>query len=270
MIRIPQKDGSFKKISKTRKKRSAGKKRGRPRKTIIQELKPKSRKRPYSIILTSRGKQKKTLKTFKDEQEAYAYLGDLLYENNKVKFPVKYINTNHKLEEAKYELYIIKRLDENSGKEVSYLKNDYGEFIEYSTNSEKWCIVDKSPWSIEETFWVNGYDPVFQRKTFDWILNELLLKINDYYSFKNVLVYHNKLIIECNGELNVVFCKNISDSYRLYNTLEEKCNDLKNKSILFSGSINAFSKSTISTWIDRLCSVTGFDRKKIKRNSLRP
>lgn len=268
MIRIAQSDGSFLKIKRRKKRKSTGRKRGRPRKKIEIPVLPLSKKRPYSIILTSNGKQKKTLKTFRTEEDAHLYLTSIINEN-KVLFPVKFLNSNGIIE-AKYELYIIKHLSECDTKNTTYLRNDYGELVEYTTNTEKWQIIYKERWEEEESFWVNGYDPVFQRKSFEWIIENFILNNSDHYSFKNVLVYKNKLIIDTNGELEIVFCKNISDSFRLYTEIETLCDKRKIKNIMFSGDISLFSKGSISSWIDKLCEATGFNRRKITRKSLRP
>ena len=267
MIRIAQDDGSFLKIKRRSKRKSTGRKRGRPRKKIEEPVKL-SKKRPYSIILTSRGKQKKCIKTFRTENEAYQYFQQLIDDNTKIKFPVKYINI-HGFVEAKYELYIIKKIGKEEIKETTYLRNDYGELIKHVTNSENWQVIDKTPWDIEESFWVHGFNPTFERKDYQWILDNLIIGTEGFF-FKNILIYHNKLIIDKDGEIDIVFCKNKPDAYRLYTMIEEDSVKLKFKNIMFSGNLSDYSKATVSSWMDKLCEVTGFNRKKIKRNSLRP
>lgn len=269
MIRIAQEDGSFIKISR-KKNRKTGRKRGRPRKKKTLPPLPLGRKRPYCLILASNGKQKKTLKTFRTEEDAFQYLNDYI-NNNKVLFPVRHIRHYDDIIEANYELYILKHLTEYDIKDTVFLRNDYGEMVEYNTNSEKWQIIHKEKWEEEETFWVNGYDPTFQRKDFKWILENFIYSNDgDFYTFKNILIYKNKVIIDDNGVLNIVFCKNKSDSFRLYTEIENICIKNKSKYIMFSGDIGVFSRRTIGSWIDKLCDATGFNRKKIMRNSLRP
>lgn len=264
MIRIAQEDGSFLKLIRRKKRKSTGRKRGRPRKVVTEKPKP-SRKRPYSIILTTRGRQKECFKTFKTEEEAYQYFTDIINSNQNVRFPVKYLNYAG-IVDAKYEIYIIKRVEESETKFKAQLRNDYGEFIEYDTDSDNWMIVDKSPWNVEESFWVHGYDPVFQRKDFNWIVDNIIIP----GGFKNILVYKNKFIIDTSGEIDIVFCKNMSDAFRLYTEIEDECRTRKIKSVMFSGNISDYSRATVSSWKDKLCEVTGFNRKKISRSSLRP
>lgn len=271
MIRIHKIDGGYVEIKRRKKRKSTGRKRGRPRKQqpILQE--PKSRKRPYSIILTSNGKQKKCFKTFRTEQDARKAFYDMIENNsNAVLFPIKHTNSNG-IKDIKYELFIIKRIDGGAEKSVTMLRNDIGEFVEYDTNMSNWEIVDKSDWQVEETFWVNGYHPKYQRKTFSWIFDNFIGgSKKDFSLFKNVLVYQNKLIVDDGDTVNIVFCKCVRDSFRLYNEIERVAMEQKYKNIMFSGNIRDLSKSTVSAWIDRLCEVTGFNRQKIKRNSLRP
>lgn len=270
MIKIAQEDGTFLKIHRRRKRKTTSRKRGRPRKQVEIPSLPPSKKRPYNIILTSLGRQKECIKTFRTQEDAYVYFQKLLNENKNVKFPIRHLNYN-KIIEAKYELYIIKRIDENETKTTTHLRNDYGELVEYSTNLENWQVIDKAPWNIEESFWVFGYDPLYQRKNFEWIIDNFIIdKDFNPYSFKNILVYQNKLLIDHDGDLKIVFCKCVEDSFRLYTEIEEYCQNNKLKNIMFSGNIRDFSRATITAWLDRLCEVTGFTRKKIKRNSLRP
>lgn len=270
MIRIHQVDGGFVEIKRRKKRKSTGRKRGRPRKKHVLEPIVKSRKKPFSIILTSCGKQKECLKTFRSEKDAYDYFYTLITDNKKIRFPVKYINNNG-LKEAKYELYILKRDDKSTDINSILLRNDLGEFVEHVTDTEGWQIIDKTSYDIEESFWVNGYDPFLQRKNFEWIFDNFIGKnIRDYDSFKNVLIYQNKFIVTSGENINIVFCKCVNDAIRMYNEVEKTARELKYKNIMFSGNIRDFSKQTISSWIDKLCEATGFSRHKIKRNSLRP
>lgn len=270
MLKIHQHNGGFSEIKRRKLKKKSNRKRGRPRKKHeLKPLKP-SRKQPYSIILTSRSKQKECIKTFRTEEEAYQYFSNLLESNKKVIFPIKYLNYKG-IVDAKYELYILKRINEYDVKNTVMLRDNLGKFIEYDTDSDKWQIIDKADWNIEETFWVNGYDPKYQRKTFQWIFDNFIgIDCKNKYLFKNILLYNNKLIIDSVESTEIIFCKCINDAFRLYNEIEELCIKERMKNIMFSGNLRDYSKSTISSWIDKLCDVTGFNRTKIKRNSLRP
>lgn len=80
-----------------------------------------------------------------------------------------------------------------------------------------------------------GYHPIFQRKNFEWIFNEFFLKDSkNKYSFKQVLVFKNKLIIDSYNKINMILCKNKSDCVRLYNVLEEESKKNKLKYVMFA------------------------------------
>ena len=81
-------------------------------------------------------------------------------------------------------------------------------------------------------------------------------------------MFKNKLIIDINGELNIIFCKNKSDSIRLYNQLEVYAKKNKLKYIIWGGDISysQFKKDLIN----RLLKFTGWTFRKLNRSSLRP
>ena len=86
--------------------------------------------------------------------------------------------------------------------------------------------------------------------------------------FKSILVYLNKILIECNGNLDLVICKNKKDAIRFYNQVEKWCIERKMKYIMFMGDI-AHSKHK-RDWMDKIQELTHWDRTKIKRPSTRP
>ena len=71
------------------------------------------KKRIYHIIITSNGKMLKTLYNCASETLVNKKFEELVEENKKVRFPVRYINIG-KLVDANYEIYIIRRNDSNT------------------------------------------------------------------------------------------------------------------------------------------------------------
>jgi hypothetical protein len=180
---------------------------------------------------------------------------------------MRYNNEKHVMVESEHELVILKCKDEFDN-DVNKIKDDSGAYVNSQTNEENWIVIDRAPYDIEETFWVYGYHPRLQRKTFMWIFENFILKdSNNKYMFKNVVIYHNKLLIECDGKLEMVLCKNKSDSARMYNMLEEFAKKHKCKYILFMGDI-ANSKYK-SDWIQKIKDLSGWNSKKIGRVSTR-
>jgi hypothetical protein len=88
------------------------------------------------------------------------------------------------------------------------------------------------------------------------------------YMFKSIQIYLNKLLIECNGKLEIVICKNKKDSIRFYNQIEKWCVDRKIKYVLFMGDI-ARSKYR-KDWVEKIQKLTHWDKIKINRPSTRP
>ena len=222
----------------------------------------------YHIILINHGKQLRDLYHTSSEVKVNKEFSKMLKENKKVVFPMKWNNHQHEMLEAEYELVIIK------GKEcfddpISKLRDASGKFVNYESSDEDWIIYDKAPYYIEETFWVYGYHPRLQRKDFTWIFDTFITKdAKNKYMFKSVQVYNNKLLIDCNGKLEMVICKTKQDAIRMYNMIEELATKKKYKYITFMGDVGA--SKYVSSWIDRIQELTHWDRVKIKRSSTRP
>lgn len=223
----------------------------------------------YHIILVNHGKQLKDLYFTNSEAKVNKKFTEMLKENEKVKFPIKYNNEKTVIVEAEYELVIIKARQPNDSA-VTKLRDEYGKFVNYESSMDEWIIYDRAPYSIEETFWVYGYHPKLQRKTFDWIFDEFIAKdAKDKYSFKSVQVYQNKLLIDCNGKLDMVLCKNKSDAIRLFNALEENAAKKKYKYVLFLGMVSD-RRDKKQEWIKRIQDLTHWNINKITRRCTRP
>lgn len=228
----------------------------------------RNKKQIYSIILVNHGKQLKTICSETTEEKIYKRLNSILKENKKVVFPVQYNTLKREIVESKYELIIIK-CKELGDKDVNKVRDEYGTYVNYESSDEDWIVVDRANYNIEETFWVYGYHPRLQRKTFDWIFENFILKDSkSKYMFKSVQVYLNKILIECNGELNLVICKNKNDSMRFYNQLEKWCSDKKLKYIMFMGDIGKSKYK--SDWMKKIQKLTNWNITKVKRPSTRP
>lgn len=221
----------------------------------------------YSIIFANHGKMKNTICSEKTENEIYKRFNNLLKENKKIVFPVRYNNLEHVMKPSEYEIIILKCRDEFESKE-NKVRDDSGEFITYKTTSDDWIVIDRAPYDVEETFWVYGFHPMLQRKNFEWIFENFILKDSkNKYMFKSVQIYNNKVLFDCNGKLEMVMCKNKNDSVRLYNQLEQYAIKAKCKYCLFMGDI-ANSKHK-RDWIQRIMDLTHWNAQKVKRLSTR-
>lgn len=225
-------------------------------------------KAQYKIILLKDNKQNQFIGSYTTEKKAYTKFYQLLKENKKIKFPMRFTNLNHKITETKFELIIVKRRNKDE-KKVTLLRNSYGEFIEHETNDDEWIVYEKSPYEIEETFWVYGYNPHLQRKNFDFIFHNIIKpKASKKTSFLTIYVYLNKVLIDACETLDFVICKNRSDAIRLYNAIEETCHQHKLKYVFFNG--NCITTKQRKEAENKLQNLTHWNLLKIRRNSTRP
>ena len=222
----------------------------------------------YSIIHANHGKKKEIICSERTEDQIYKRFNKLLKENKKIVFPMRYNNEKHVMVKSDHELIIIKCKDEFDNNNVTKVKDDSGKFVNYATDNEDWIVIDRAPYDVEETFWVYGYHPRLQRKTFEWVFENFILpNSKDRNMFKIVQVYNNKVLIECNGNLEMVLCKNKSDSIRMYNLLEVYAKKNKCKYVLFMGDLK--DSKYKSDWIQKIKDLTNWSTKKITRLTTR-
>ena len=223
----------------------------------------------FQIIITHNNKQVEYIGTFNSESKAVHKFNEMIMENEKVKFPVYYVSNKY-IEKARYEIVIIKKRLDNNISTTTRLRNEYGEFVEHTTSNENWIVFDKSPYFKEETFWVYGYHPLVQRKTFDFIYEEILKPLCSIRrNGTTLIVYNNKLIIDSLDKMELIICKNKSDCIRLYNLIEEYYNKRKLKYLNFGGNWS-YSKIGKRNCIEKIKQLTNWNEAKIKRTSTKP
>ncbi len=226
------------------------------------------KKNLYHIILVNHDKMKEDLFWTDSVATVNKEFKSMVEENKSVVFPVRFNNNKTEIIESSYEIMIIKARDKTESRETKVM-DEYGKFVNYATNDDDWIIYDRSPYYIEETFWVYGYHPILQRKDFKWIYDNFISNnSNNKYLFKTVQLFKNKILVECNGKLDMVICKNKQDAIRMYNMIEEWCERDKMKYIGFMGDLS-YSRYK-SDWITKIQKLTNWTRKKITRMSTRP
>ena len=244
------------------KKRGPKKKRKKKIEKIPQKVGPKFQK-PYSykIISCRNGVQNKFIGRYRDIKEAYAVFNALKLQDNNVIFPSN-ITGIHQIENSVDEYILIEK---NEDKTSTLLRNEYGKFVEQTTNKNGWIIIDKFRYKREEEFWVYGYNSKNDRKTFLWIYNNLV--ISDLYGnlvFKRIFLYKNKIVIKNDAnEIELVLCKDESDAVRFYNKTEEWIKRDKIKQVLFMGDYSSISDRRRKLE-DELIALTGWTKKKVQ------
>lgn len=249
----------------TQKKRGRKKKRGPKKKKPEKVLKGRNTW-DYKIVSCRNGKQNGFVGSFPNSHAAYKVFNELIEQSNNVVFPKRILNSNGLTES--YDEYLILERNKYGDKETPLLRNDYGKLVEHKTNTEKWVILDKARYSVEETFWVYGYDPKANRKTFMWVYENLLVgRIKSRYDIKRVLLYNNKLIIKDDaGEIDLIICKTKGDAIRFYNLLQDFVLKDRIKQVFFMGARGGKSNTT-SMLIKELSEYTGWDARKLTRTN---
>ena len=244
------------------KKRGPKKKRKKKIEKIPQKVGPKFQK-PYSykIISCRNGIQNKFIGRYRDIKEAYSVFNSLKFQDNNVIFPSN-ITGIHQIENSIDEYILIEK---NEDKTSTLLRNEYGKFVEQTTNKNGWIIIDKFRYKREEEFWVYGYNSKNDRKTFLWIYNNLVTSdLYDNLDFKRIFLYKNKIVIKNDAnEIDLVLCKDESDAVRFYNKTEEWIKRDKIKQVLFMGDYSSISDRRRKLE-DELIALTGWTKKKVQ------
>jgi len=250
-----RKVGRPKKRGPKKKRKSRAKKVYKPRKVW-----------DYKIISFHNGKQCGFHGKFYDPKDAYKKVKELLAESSKIVFP-KMVENNEILGSSRYE-YIILEKNRDGSKTNLEQRNEFGKMVEQRLNTDKWVILDKFSYNIEETFWVWGFNPNTERKSFQWIYENIVSAgIETKYDLKRIFLYKNKILVkdDDNG-MDMILCKTQSDSVRFYNLIEEWNKKTRNKQIFMMGSLNlpGDRKKKIE---DEIMEMTGWTREKVQQSS---
>ncbi len=238
----------------------------------------------YQIILTENKKQIKYIGSFRSIISTEKAFLKLIDNNSKnIHFPVRYVNSGKKIKEVEYELLILKlENDKEFQNDPHLLMNSIGKYVQTEVNNryndsskygrqntKNYSIYNKGLYNIEETFWVYGFHPYYQRKTADDIFNMYINEFKGKHTYLNkITCFKNKLLIEDENEtMNMIICKNINDCVRLYTYLEEKSKENKIKYILWNG---IYYKSMVPMWVRKIQNLTNWKYTKIMRSSTRP
>lgn len=248
------------------------KKIGRPKKRGPKK-KPKKRgsehQEPWNfkIIKCDFRKQDSVIGIFHNLDEVESAKQQLLKENEKIVFKKRntVLHSDKKSSEYLSEYIVLQKIREENPESTIKLRNSYGKLVEHTTNSKKWRIYDKFPCEKEETFWMYGYNPKSDRKTFSWIDENYIEEpiMNDKFVIIRILVYNNKVIFRYDAEnIEFVICKTPGDAIRFYNLLLKKYEKIKR--VVFTGRIVTRS-DVANTIINLIQEKTGWERRKITK-----
>lgn len=248
----------LKKLRNQRYQKKVRKKREEYHKSIGDE------KGVFSIYLMKNGKRCKFFKKYLYKVAATQKFYELLHENNdKVKYNRTLVKQQNNFVPQKMELVLTKYLPNGKDKSISSFRDEDGKFIEsVITDSDNHKIIAKEEWLVEETFHVYGYDPMTDRKDFDFIFNNIILKNTDRYT--RVFVYRNYIIHHYDDDFDMVKCKTKGQAIDVYNKIEKMIDKKKYKNIFFMDKVTETSEDWI---IDEIEKKTGWSHGKCLRSS---
>ena len=229
----------------------------------------------FKIIKCIFNKQDEFIGVFHNLSEVEKAKQILEKENENIVLPVKYVNTsrldNNRYNTTEYtsEYLILKRIKNDYDKQPTKLRDEYGRLISHTTNSNVWNIYDKFPCLKEEKFWVYGYNPKNNRKTCQWIFENLIISERNHdssvvihcYIYKNKVIFNYDSIIK-----HFVICKNGSEAIRLYNKIKDISCSQKIRNIYFMGSISSYSQ-TGKQMLQQIADLTGWKLSKIRQKA---
>jgi len=256
-------------IKVKRKKVGRPKKRGPKKKRIRRKVIVKPKKYilyDFKIVTSLNNKQNGYVGQYSTYSDARAKFLELERGNENIIFPRKVLNSG-KISKSKDE-YLMLEKNRSGLERDGVTRNEFGKFtIQKISNNTKWIIRDKMERKVEETFWVYGFDPKRDRKTYVWILENLILnKLENSYDIIRIALYKNKLLIKYdNAPMNLVLCKNLSDCIRMYNMISEKAEKEKIRQIICVGAFNAVSEKRREIEND-IMELTGWEKVKIQRS----
>lgn len=220
----------------------------------------------YSVYITKNRKKVRFVGTSWWKTDAYKIYNNAIEGNReKVMFPQTNATTRdgstREVIPIKYEILLVKKTKEDEDT-VSALRDENGKFIDnVIVDWDNHVIVDKDDWFVEEKFGIYGHHPRKDKKTYSFILNNMLLNNEDIgEEMRRVMIYGNKLIIQYIDDFDFIKCYDNEQCKVLYDKLQTDILKFKKKYIVFMGEI---VPELISKWIDRFEEKTGWSRKRI-------
>jgi hypothetical protein len=212
----------------------------------------------YQIILTENNKQVKVLYTYTREHDAlYRFTNIAKRQTN---LPKKQVYKNKLLTEVFYHVLLLKKREE--GDKSIVVRDRYGKLLESFMEDPDWVVLGRSDYSVEEQFSVTGAN---RKLNLNEIIRYVLLTKISESNPKQVLMLNNKVIIE-GFNLNMITCKNMDETIRLYNKLRTYCFENKVQNVVFFGSV---PKEDKRVWYKKLHEITGIGYNRLYRKSSR-
>lgn len=174
--------------------------------------------------------------------------------------PKKYTYRDKKLTETNYRILLMKKRE--LGEKSITIRDDYGKVLDELMSDPDWIILNESKYEIEEQFSVTGAN---RKLNSDEIIKYVILPKLSESNIKQVFMLNNRIIIEGNL-FNMITCKSIDETIRLYNVIRVYCFDNKIKNIVFFGSVQKVDKKM---WYKKIHNLTGISYNRLYRKITR-
>ena len=224
----------------------------------------------YTILVVKNNRKLRSVGRSWWKIKAYGIFNDAVEKNRQsVVFPRTVMtnrkNGQHDAQPLKYEILLVKKVNEGEDTTSSF-RNEEGKFIDnVITDWPGHVIVEKAEWLVEETFGVYGHHPSRDRKTYTFILENLILSSDDTADeMRRVMVFKNKVIIQYIDDFDFITCYDNKQAKTLYDRLETDVSRLKRKYIVFMGEA---AKDTSTKWLDKFEDKTGWNRISLMHKS---
>lgn len=209
-------------------------------------------------VYDSEGQQYKIYgkrKNFNSAKNLY----DKILKENVVFFERTILNKKNEHRDLYFYLYLLKEKELTD--ELVIVRDKLGRLVRESFKDERYNILEKNNFKIEETFDVFG---VKGRLNFREIIKKFLMNNT---KTKYIFYFLNKLIIEDYDGLQIVTCKNKKDARKLHDTLFEFFRFNKIKRGIF---MNELKKENRKRIYEEIKKKTGWKTPRLYRSSTRP
>jgi hypothetical protein len=206
----------------------------------------------YKVIIIDHRRIVKTLSKGTVKRSLYDEFKRLVKKNSEIKFPKRYINKGG-IFEIQYYICMVEPLTEDN--------KDKGEII-----FDKYIIIHKEKYDLEEKFWVYGYHPKTDKKELDEVA-AILFTYRNKLNNRRALTLRNKLVVYNEERFDMVICKCDKDAQRLHHTLHAIAKSMKYNNIVFMGTC-AFEHLNTVYW--DIVEHTGWPYDKVIRSTTRP
>lgn len=204
----------------------------------------------YQIVLTENKEKLKTLYTYIRKRDAIWRFEKI--KSKEVVFPKEKVWRNQVLIPVTYEILLLKKKEEGDTNT-----------IEDTLNDDELIILGKLYHEEEEYFNVTASNRKLSAKE---ILDHVIIPRLSDDNPKQIVLINNKLVVE-GLALNVVTCKDMSQSLRLYNFYREYCINEGINTIMFSGFISEIKSK--KEWYKKIHERTGMSMNRLYRKSSR-